>query len=304
MAFRHFEPNEIETRTWHGLMLGAIGPRPIAFASTVDKEGNVNLAPFSFFNVFGSNPPTLIFSPARRVRNNTIKHTLENVQEVKEVVVNIVSYDIVEQMNLASTEYERGVSEFERAGFTPEKSLKVRPPRVKESPAHFECKVKQVIETGSEGGAGNLIVCEVLAMHVNEDVLMENQLKIDPYKIDLVGRMGQNYYTRAAKGIFQMNSPRGSNNIGWSGLPDWVRTSRYFTGNNLARLATVAEFPSREEAEAVKDSTGMQEIYEKYGKDNVALEGKLQNLAKNLIEEGKEDEAWRVLFSNRLDELK
>ena len=192
MSYKEFDPKSIKTPELHGILLGAIAPRPIAFASTIDKEGNVNLSPFSFFNVFGSNPPTLIFSPARRGRDNTTKHSYENVKEVAEVVINIANYPMVEQMSLASTEYDKGVNEFVKAGFTEAKSTKVKPPRVAESPVAFECKVKQIIETGEDGGAGNLIICEVIHIHLNEAILDENG-KIDPFKLDPIGRVGGNW---------------------------------------------------------------------------------------------------------------
>lgn len=189
MSFKEIDPKSIKTPELHGILLGAIAPRPIAFASTIDKEGNVNLSPFSFFNVFGANPPILIFSPARRGRNNTTKHSYENVKEVAEVVINIANYPMVEQMSLASTEYDKGINEFVKAGFTEAKSTKVKPPRVAESPVAFECKVNQVIETGEDGGAGNLIICEVIHIHLNEEILDENG-KIDAHKLDPIGRLG------------------------------------------------------------------------------------------------------------------
>ena len=186
-------PDEMETGKFHSYLLGAVAPRPIAFASTIDEDGNPNLSPFSFFNVFGSNPATLIFSPARRVRGNTTKHTLDNVLATKEVVINVVNYDMVQQMSLSSTEYPKGVNEFIKAGFTMLKSEEIKPFRVTESPVQFECIVKDVIFTGYEGGAGNLIICEVLKMHISEAVLDENG-EIDQHKIDLVARAGGNYY--------------------------------------------------------------------------------------------------------------
>ena len=193
------DPKEVSVGVLHGYLLGAVSPRPICFASTVDSEGNVNLSPYSFFNVFSANPPVLIFSPARRVRDNTTKHTLENVLETKEVVVNIVSYAMVQQMSLSSTEYAKGVNEFTKAGFTEIPSSFVKPPRVKEAPVQFECKVTEVIGLGSEGGAGNLVLCEVVKVHIDEAILDAEQ-KIDPFKIDTVARMGGNWYSRAKDG--------------------------------------------------------------------------------------------------------
>jgi flavin reductase (DIM6/NTAB) family NADH-FMN oxidoreductase RutF len=190
-------PKEVSVPKMHAYMLSSIGPRPIAFVSTVDKEGRPNLAPFSFFNAFGSHPPIVVFSPARSVRENTLKNTLENIQEVKEVVINVVSYSMAHKMNHASIEFPKGVNEFHEAGFTEEPSELVRPFRVKESPVQMECKVLQVIETGYEGGAANLVVCEILLMHISEDILNEEG-RIDQNKIDLIGRMGGAYYCRAS----------------------------------------------------------------------------------------------------------
>ena len=215
-----FDPKEISTRELHGLLLGAIGPRPIAFASTIDSSGNVNLSPYSFFNVFGSNPPTVIFSPSKRVRDKGIKHTLENVQSTQEVVINIVNYSIVEQMSLSSTEYDKGVNEFIKAGLTQVPSTKIKPPRVGEAPAAFECVVKQIIETGQEGGAGNLVICEVVMAHFQEDIFDENG-KIDPFKIDLVGRMGGDWYCHAqGEALFQVAKPLRTKGIGVDQIPE------------------------------------------------------------------------------------
>jgi flavin reductase (DIM6/NTAB) family NADH-FMN oxidoreductase RutF len=237
-------PGEVPTAKLHGYMLGAIAPRPIAFASTIDSNGNANLAPYSFFNAFGSNPTTLIFSPARRVRDNTIKHTLENVRENYEVVINVVNYAMVQQMSLASCEFPKRISEFTKAGFTPLESEKVKPFRVAESPAQFECKVREVIETGQQGGAGNLIVCEILAMHINDDVLDENG-RIDPHKIDLVARMGGDYYCRASgNAIFEVAKPNEKLGIGIDQLPNEIKSSKVLTGNDLGMLANVETIPA------------------------------------------------------------
>ena len=231
-------------------MLSAIAPRPIAFASTIDKDGTPNLSPYSFFNAFGSKPPTLIFSPARRVRDNTIKHTLENVYETMEVVINVVSYPMVQQVSLSSCEFPKGISEFEKAGFTPIASQLVKPFRVKESPVQFECKVKQVIETGTEGGAGNLIVCEILLMHVNEDVLDENG-RIDQNKIDLVARCGYDWYCRASgPALFEVAKPNLKLGIGIDNIPDEIKHSEVLTGNDLGQLGNVEAVPNYEEVQA------------------------------------------------------
>lgn len=221
----------------------AVAPRPIALVSTVDKEENVNLSPFSFYNVFSSNPPILVFSPSRRVRDTTTKHTLENIEQVRECVINAVSYDIVHQTSLSSTEYDKGVNEFQKAGFTEEKSIKVAPPRVKESKVSFECKVKDLIYLGDGGGAGTLVVCEVLMIHVDESVLNERGL-IDTKKIDLVGRMGESWYTHSnGDSLFEIPKPLVTKGIGVDSLPDEIRLSTIFTGNDLAMLGNVEFLP-------------------------------------------------------------
>ncbi|MDA9307937.1 flavin reductase family protein [Flavobacteriaceae bacterium] len=236
------DPKAVSTAALHGYMLGAVTPRPIAFASTIDSAGNVNLSPFSFFNVFSANPPIMIFSPARRGRDNTTKHTYENVLQVKEVVINIVNYDIVQQMSLSSTEYGKGVNEFEKAGLTPLASQTIKPPRVAESPVQFECRVNEVISLGTEGGAGNLVICEVLKMHINEAVL-DADGKIDPVKLDAVSRMGGNWYGRAKQGMFEVPKPLSRLGIGFDQLPKAIRTSKLLTGNDLAMLANVEVLP-------------------------------------------------------------
>ena len=236
------DPKAVSTAALHGYMLGAVTPRPIAFASTIDSAGNVNLSPFSFFNVFSANPPIMIFSPARRGRDNTTKHTYENVLQVKEVVINIVNYDIVQQMSLSSTEYGKGVNEFEKAGLTPLPSQTIKPPRVAESPVQFECRVNEVISLGTEGGAGNLVICEVLKMHINEAVL-DPDGKIDPVKLDAVSRMGGNWYGRAKQGMFEVPKPLSRLGIGFDQLPEAIRTSKLLTGNDLAKLANVEVLP-------------------------------------------------------------
>jgi len=236
------DPKAVSTAALHGYMLGAVTPRPIAFASTIDSAGNVNLSPFSFFNVFSANPPIMIFSPARRGRDNTTKHNYENVLQVKEVVINIVNYDIVQQMSLSSTEYGKGVNEFEKAGLTPLASQTIKPPRVAESPVQFECRVNEVISLGTEGGAGNLVICEVLKMHINEAVL-DADGKIDPVKLDAVSRMGGNWYSRAKQGMFEVPKPLSRLGIGFDQLPEAIRTSKLLTGNDLAMLANVEVLP-------------------------------------------------------------
>ena len=238
-------PKEISVGKLHGYLLGAVAPRPIAFASTIDADGNPNLSPFSFFNVFGSNPPIMIFSPARRVRDNTTKHTLENALATKEVVINVVNYAIVQQMSLSSSEYPEGINEFEKAGFTMLPSDEIKPFRVAESPVQFECKVKDVIFTGDEGGAGNLIVCEVVKIHISDDVLNENGV-IDQHKIDLVARAGGSYYTRARDGFFEIPKPISTLGIGVDAIPLEIRNSTILTGNNLGMLGNIEQLPAED----------------------------------------------------------
>jgi flavin reductase (DIM6/NTAB) family NADH-FMN oxidoreductase RutF len=291
------DPKEIKTGLFHAHMLSAVAPRPIAFASTVDKEGKPNLSPYSFFNAFGSKPPTLIFSPARRVRDNTIKHTLENIYETMEVVINVVNYSMVQQTSLASCEYPKGVSEFVKAGFTPVESKMVKPFRVKESPVQFECRVKQVIETGTEGGAGNLIICEILLMHVNEEV-MDADGKIDQHKIDLVGRCGADWYVRASgNALFTVPKPNLKLGIGIDQIPPHIRNSEVLTGNDLGQLANVESLPT---ADAVKDFFEKPEIVKlmisvmENPKDKTLV---IHLAAKELIKAGKVEEAWMLLMS-------
>lgn len=238
-------PKEISVAKLHSYLLGAIAPRPIAFASTIDAKGNPNLSPFSFFNVFGANPPIMIFSPARSVKANKTKHTLDNAEITKEVVINVVNYDIVQQMSLSSTMYPEGVNEFKKAGLTMLPSEEVKPFRVAESPVQFECKVTDIIYTGNEGGAGNLIVCEVVKIHINEKFLDENGA-IDQHKIDLVARAGGSYYTRAREGFFEIPKPISTLGIGVDKIPLEIRNSTVLTGNNLGLLGNIEKLPSKE----------------------------------------------------------
>lgn len=272
------DPKEISTGKLHSYLLGAVAPRPICFASTVDVEGNVNLSPYSFFNVFSANPPVMIFSPARRVRNNTTKHTLENVLETKEVVINIVSYPMVQQMSLSSTEYAKGVNEFVKAGFTEISSQKVKPPRVAEAPVQFECKVNEVVELGKEGGAGNLVICEVVQLHINEAIL-DAEGKIDPVKIDAVARMGGNWYNRAKEGMFEVPKPLSTLGIGVDALPKAIRLSKILTGNDLGMLANVEELPQ----------AAMQFVSE---------DDRTHKKAQELLKNGDVSEAWKTLTTS------
>lgn len=287
-------PGTIKTAQLHGFLLGAVGPRPICFASTVDAAGNPNLAPFSFFNVFGSRPPVLVFSPARRVRDNTVKHTLENIYATKEVVINVVSYDMVQQVSLASCEYPAGVNEFEKAGFTPVPSEFVKPFRVKESPAQLECKVLQVIETGTEGGAGNLIICEMVCMHIADYVLDENGT-IDPHKIDLVARMGKDYYCRASgDAVFEVPKPNTQLGIGIDALPEQIRNSAVLTGNDLGILGNSTAIPV---VGGVLYDDRLSQIIREYDRDEAGRTRALHLYARDLLSAGEVDKAWQVLMA-------
>jgi flavin reductase (DIM6/NTAB) family NADH-FMN oxidoreductase RutF len=290
-------PKEISVAKLHAYMLASIQPRPIAFASTIDKNGNLNLAPFSFFNAFGSHPPTLIFSPARRVRDNTTKHTLENILEVPEVVINTVSFDMVHQVSLASVEFPLGENEFLKAGLTPLKSELIKPFRVAESPVQFECKVVEVKHMGNEGGAANLVICEILLMHINEKVLNDQQ-RIDPHKIDLVARMGDDYYCRASgNAVFEVPKPKSKAAIGIDQLPEKIRNSKVLNGNNLGMLGNSEHFPTEEELVEVSIGDSLKELQERFDNDAESLEYHKHLLAKDFLEEHKVLEAWKVLLS-------
>jgi flavin reductase (DIM6/NTAB) family NADH-FMN oxidoreductase RutF len=290
-------PKEVKVPLFHSYLLGVVAPRPIAFASTIDKDGKPNLAPFSFFNVFSANPPIAVFSPARSGRTGLSKHTYDNIKEVPEVVINIVNYDMVQQMSLASTEYPKGVNEFEKAGFTPVDSLTVKPKRVKESPAQLECKVTDVIELGPNGGAGNLIICEILLLHIHENVLDENQ-QVDPKKIDLVARMGGNWYSRAnGSSLFEVEKPLTTLGVGVDSIPSYIRNSKVLTGNNLGQLGNVEKIPSAEEVSAYVQSGAINEVFELYGNDHKHKEDYLHHIAKGLLDSNRNLEAWKVLLT-------
>jgi flavin reductase (DIM6/NTAB) family NADH-FMN oxidoreductase RutF len=291
-------PGEIKTGQLHAFLLGAIAPRPICFASTIDADGKPNLSPFSFFNVFGSKPPILIFSPARRVRDNTIKHTLENVMATKEVVINVVSHSIVQQMSLTSCEFPAGSDEFAKAGFTPIKSDLVKPFRVKESPAQLECRVQQVIETGTEGGAGNLVICEVLCMHIDDAVLNEAG-QIDPHKIDLVARMGGDFYCRASgPAVFTVPKPNLNLGVGVDALPESIRTSRILTGNHLGILGNSTSIPV---VTGVPSDERLVQVLREYEGDTAGRISALHHYAVELLDRGETDRAWEVLLSGEDD---
>lgn len=277
---RTINPKEVSVPVLHAFLQGAVAPRPIAFASSVDKDGNVNLSPFSFFNLFGTVPPTLIFSPNRRVRDGSTKHTLDNVLEVDEVVINMVDYAMVEQMSLASCEYERGVNEFIKAGFTEVPSVMVKPPRVLESKAVFECKVKQVIQMGDAGGAPNLVICEVVLAHFSEEILNEKGM-IDQTKTDWVARMGGDWYCRASgDALFEVAKPSIHKGIGVDAIPEFIKSNPIFSGNDLGRLGNIEQLPTESEI--------AQFAVQHPIKDFV--------LAKQLLENGKVKEAWMALL--------
>lgn len=287
-------PGTVPLAQFHGLLLAGVAPRPIAFVSTLDAAGNINLSPFSFFNVFGSNPPLAIFSPARRGRDNTVKHTFENVHEVKECVINMVSYAMVNQTSLASTEYPKGVNEFLKSGFTMLDSEAVKPPRVKESPFQMECIVRDIIETGKEGGAGNLILAEIVRVHIAEEV-MNADGKIDQHKIDLVGRLGADWYVRASgDALFEVEKPLTRLGIGVDQLPESIRLSSVLTGNQLGQLGNQEHLPDAETAEAWKNSPAFAE-FEEHTRHFTHPHQK----AGWLLEQGKVEEAlcWLVHFA-------
>jgi flavin reductase (DIM6/NTAB) family NADH-FMN oxidoreductase RutF len=287
------DPKEVSPAKLQGYLQSAIAPRPIAFASTVDDNGNPNLSPFSFFNVFSSNPPILVFSPARRVRNNTIKHTLINCEATREVVINIVDYSMVQQMSLSSTEYADGVNEFDKSGFTMLKSDVVKPFRVAESPVQFECKVNDIIALGTEGGAGNLIICEVVKIHVSETVLDENGL-IDQQKIDLVSRLGGNWYSRVINGLFEVEKPLSTLGIGVDNIPEFVKESTYFNGNDLGKLGNMEAVPNEEEiAIFVKQNFAVKGVL---SSDD---EGKKHQMAKEYLDNNDALSAWKVLLAKK-----
>jgi flavin reductase (DIM6/NTAB) family NADH-FMN oxidoreductase RutF len=279
-----FTPKDLKTAKLHSYLLSAVAPRPIAFASTIDVDGNPNLSPFSFFNVFSANPPILIFSPARRVRNNTIKHTLENAQATKEVVINVVNYDIVQQMSLSSTEYGEGVNEFEKAGLTMLQSDLVKPFRVAESPVQLECKVNEIVALGTEGGAGNLVICEVVKLHI-DDAVLDDKGSIDQVKLDLVSRAGGSLYSRAKSGFFEIPKPLSTLGIGVDALPEAVRNSNILTGNDLGVLANVEAMPNKDE------------VYTKaHNLEGLTTEEKHKK-AHDLLSFGNLTDAWSVLLS-------
>lgn len=285
------DPKELTPVQTQAYLQGAVGPRPIAFASTVDTDGNPNLSPFSFFNLFSSNPPILIFSPARRVRNNTVKHTLLNCEATKEVVVNIANYDMVQQLSLSSTEYGDGVDEFIKSGFTKLESDKIRPFRVAESPVQMECKVNDIIALGDQGGAGNLIICEVIKIHISKEILNDNG-GIDQHKIDLIARMGGNWYTRATAGMFEVEKPLTTLGIGVDMIPNEAKKSGVFSGNDLGILGNVEVVPSSSEITEFIDQNP--DIKEWKAQKNSEL---IYKKAKEFLDQNDVSSAWKAMLS-------
>lgn len=290
-------PSDLSTVELQNYLQYAIAPRPICFVSTIDKAGNVNLSPFSFFNMFSTNPPVCIFSPARRVRDNTTKHSLENVLEVPECVINVVNYDMVRQTSLASVEYPKGVNEFLKAGFTQVPSDLVKPPRVAESPVQMECLIKEVIHLGENAGAGNLVIAEIKRIHIKEEILDESG-KIDQIKIDLVARLGGDWYCRVTEeNLFQVEKPVRTVGIGVDSIPAAIRNSDILTGNNLGQLGNVEHPPSDDEIAEFQSDPELKQILDATMGDNTNRQRELHQYAQKLLNEGNVPDAWKVLLS-------
>ena len=290
------QPKDLSTPELQALLQGAVAPRPIAFVSSINGAGEVNLSPFSFFNLFSANPPILVFSPSRRVRDKSTKHTLENVLEVPEVVIHVVGHSLVEQMSLASTEYGKGVNEFVKAGLTEISSNLVAPPRVKEAPLAFECRVNQVISLGEEGGAGNLVICEVLQIHLDERIL-DASGAIAPLKLDPVARLGGNWYTKiTAESLFQIPKPLTTLGIGVDQIPEEIRFSPVLTGNNLGRLGNVEQLPSKEEVAAFGQTMEVLELKKRFQLDPESWLDHLHRWAQEELESGDVELAWKILL--------
>lgn len=288
-----FDPAQLSPVKVQAILQTAVAPRPIAFASTISADGTPNLSPFSFFNVFSSNPPILVFSPARRVRDNTTKHTLQNVHATREVVINVVDFPIVQQASLSSTEYPDGVNEFVKSGLTMLKSEKVAPFRVAESPVQFECKVSDIIPLGENGGAGNLVICEVVMIHVAKSALDENG-NMDQRRIDLVSRLGQNWYSRANAGLFEVPKPLTTLGIGVDAIPERIRNSKVFDGNDLGMLGNVEALPADEEIDTfVKENFGVKAVL---SASDVTL---THQKAKEYLVAGDALSAWKILLAKQ-----
>jgi len=290
------QPKDLSTPELQALLQGAVAPRPIAFVSSINGAGSVNLSPFSFFNLFSANPPILVFSPSRRVRDKSTKHTLENVLEVPEVVIHVVGHSLVEQMSLASTEYGKGVNEFVKAGLTEVPSNLVSPPRVKEAPLAFECRVNQVISLGEEGGAGNLVICEVLQIHLDERIL-DASGAIAPLKLDPVARLGGNWYTKITpESLFQIPKPLTTLGIGVDQIPLEIRLSSVLTGNNLGRLGNVEQLPNSEEVAAFGQTPEVVELKKRFQRDPESWIDHLHRWAQQELESGEVELAWKILL--------
>jgi flavin reductase (DIM6/NTAB) family NADH-FMN oxidoreductase RutF len=290
------QPKDLSTPELQALLQGAVAPRPIAFVSSINRAGAVNLSPFSFFNLFSANPPILVFSPSRRVRDKSTKHTLENVLEVPEVVIHVVGHSLVEQMSLASTEYGKGVNEFVKAGLTEVHSNLVSPPRVKEAPMAFECRVNQVISLGEEGGAGNLVICEVLQIHLDERIL-DASGAIAPLKLDPVARLGGNWYTKiTSESLFQIPKPLTTLGIGVDQIPEEIRLSSVLTGNNLGRLGNVEQLPNSEEVAAFGQTPEVLELKKRFQRDPESWIDHLHRWAQQELESGNVELAWKILL--------
>lgn len=286
------ELTPVQRQAW---LQHAIAPRPVAFASTVDADGNVNLSPFSFFNLFSSNPPVIIFSPSRRVRDNTTKHTLQNIEQIPDVVINICDYDMVQQVSLASCEYAKGTDEFIKAGFTKEKASVVKPPMVAEAKVKLECKVLEIKSLGNEGGAGQLIIAEVLVMHVNESILNAEQTMIDQTKLQHIARLGGDWYCKVSpENLFIVPKPNVQLGIGIDALPENIKQSKTFTGNDLGKLANVHEMPLIDVN--YRDDT-LKNIVQYYNLNPAEMEEQLHKHAQQLLAENKVAEAWQVLLA-------
>jgi flavin reductase (DIM6/NTAB) family NADH-FMN oxidoreductase RutF len=289
-----FDLSQLTTAEKQYYLQHIVAPRPICFASTIDIEGNVNLSPFSFFNMFSSNPPIVIFSPSRRVRDNTTKHSFQNVMEVPEVVINIVSYDMVQQASLASCEYPKGTDEFTKAGFTKEAATMVRPPMVKESKAKMECKVVEIKPLGDQGGAGNLVICEVLLVHIDDSLLVDNK-NFDQTKLEHVARLGGDWYCHVSKeNLFKVPKPNIQLGIGFDALPSGIRYSKYLTGNHLGQLANVHEMPV---VQPSYEDEHLNNIIQYFSVNPEDMEKELHQYAARLLDGGKVDEAWQVLLA-------
>ena len=300
-TFHSLSPAELKPSEWHPFLVGSVAPRPVAFVSTIDVAGRVNLSPYSFFNAFSSNPPILVFSPANRVRDNTQKHTLQNVREVPEVVVNICDFAMVEQMSLASTEYEKGVNEFTKAGLTELDSELVSPPRVAEAPAAFECVVERIIELGQNNGAGNLVICRVVRAHFRTDILLPDATGIDPYKLDAVARLGGDWYCRASgASLFEVPKPNRHIGIGFDQLPEHIRNSDVLTGNELGRLANIEHgaLPTAPQIEEFKTEPMVAYTLNRYRDDAQERQKHLTLLGQRFLSEGRLAEAWKALLLN------